>query len=129
MSTDWGHLEHTSLAWVNYIEAEMERVLRPDWKWERIACDWRRDPPRHLSDVEWCIREVPAKGGEAYYRLYTSPDGRMLLLSYGNTDAGPVPHLWRQAAVMDIEHLHYAPLGRMLQSVVGHLPPDRYGLT
>ena len=127
---DWHDLDPASQAWVAYIEAELARVLPAGFRWQRTVLDVKRQPAQRLGDCGWLI--VPPRGrsaGEQNFLLKTSPDGRLFVLTYGNTDAGPQIRCWRQAAVLEMSLLRYCPLGKMVLEVVKTKEPDVHGLT
>ena len=126
---DWSRLDPASRAWITYIEAELERGLPDGYRWSREVRDWRRSPPIHLGDVLWWITPQTTRGMEEGYHLYTSPDGQVLILTYGNTDAGARPRLWHSAFVLGLDDLRHIPLSEMIRAEIPSSPPNRYGLT
>ena len=106
-----------------YVEGELAKGLPAGWHFRR-----ERDQPGWSP--AWRILPPGAVSWEDYI-LRVSGDRLLFVLYYDNDDIGgfQLHHVLMKAKVIDGQGLDHFPLAKVVASVVGHDPPNRWGLT
>ena len=107
---------------ISYVDEELARGLPTEWSFERDS-----------GPLRWRIvrQGKPPVAGWDEYDLEVTGDLCVVIIYYGNSDAGPlrIEKVMQAALVVHCEAFEWYPLRQMLPLLLASYAPNRWGLT